>query len=287
MTDIKQALIDIKQALHDAHALLAPTSPSAQIDAEVLLAYVLGSSRTFLYTYPEKKLALTQSDTYRQLIEKRCAGVPIAYLTGTREFWSLPLHVDESTLIPRPETELLVTLALMLQKNLSTASVLDLGTGSGAVALALASERPSWHILASDINQATVEIARYNASHLGLSNVDIVCSDWFSSLPEQQFDTIVSNPPYIATNDVHLEQGDVRFEPQRALVSGIDGLNAIRHLIQHSYHRLLPGGLLLLEHGYMQKQAVTMLLNTHGYEQVHCWQDWQGQDRVSGGWRRK
>ena len=279
-------MTDIKQALNHAQTLLAPTSPSAQIDAEVLLAYALGTSRTFLYTHPEKILENHQSKAFQQLIEKRGAGSPIAYLTYTREFWSLPLRLSEDTLIPRPETELLVELALTMLHDTSPASILELGTGSGAVALALASERLDWHVLACDISQAAVEVARDNASHLGLSNVNIVCSDWFASLPEQQFDAIVSNPPYIAANDPHLKQGDVRFEPQQALVSGINGLDALTHLIKHSYERLLPGGFLLLEHGYLQKQAVTTLLSQYGYEQVHCWQDWQGQDRVSGGWRQ-
>lgn len=280
-------MTDIKQALRYALTWLAPTSPSAQIDAEVLLAYTLGSSRTFLYTHPEKTLESSQKDTYQQLIEKRCEGVPIAYLTHNREFWSLPLRLSEDTLIPRPETELVVELALTLLKDFSPACILDLGTGSGAIALALASERSDWSILAGDISQAAVDIARHNATHLSLSNVQIICSDWFLSIPEQQFDAILSNPPYIASNDPHLKQGDVRFEPQRALVSGIDGLDSIKHLIQESYNRLLPGGLLLLEHGYMQKQAVTTLLSQRGYENVHCWQDEQGQDRVSGGWRKK
>jgi release factor glutamine methyltransferase len=276
---------DIKHALKQAITFLNNTSPSAQLDAEILLAYVLNASRTFLYTHPEHPLDHTQHEAFQQLITKRCEGLPIAYLTNSREFWSLPLRVCKDTLIPRPETELLVELTLALLKDTSPASVIDLGTGSGAIALALASERPDWQIIACDANQAAVDTAYYNATNLGLTNVHICHSDWFASISQQQFSAVVSNPPYIAKDDPHLTEGDVRFEPKEALISGVDGLESLKYIIQASYDRLLPGGFLLLEHGYDQKQAVTSLLKARGYEQVHCWQDWQGHDRVSGGWR--
>ena len=279
-------MIDIKQALCQAINLLTPTSPSAQIDAEVLLAYTLNTSRTFIYAHPEKILENNQLIAYQEWVTKRREGIPIAYLIGSREFWSLALQISKDTLIPRPETELLVELSLSLLGDRSPVSLLDLGTGSGAIALALASERPDWQILASDISEAALAVAHHNATHLNLSNVRILCSDWFVSLPHQSFNAILSNPPYIAANDPHLQQGDLRFEPQNALISGEDGLDALSHIIQQSQSRLLPGGLLLLEHGFQQKEAVTSLLNKYGYEKVHCWQDGQGLDRVSGGWRK-
>ena len=232
-----------------------------------------------------KNLTNTQQEAYQALVTTRCEGLPIAYLTGTREFWSLPLHVCKDTLIPRPETELLVSLCLSLLKDILHATILDAGTGSGAIALALASERPDWQVLACDISEAAVAIARHNATHLHLPNVHICCSNWFDRITTPLFHAIVSNPPYIAKDDPHLKQGDVRFEPQGALISGADGLESLTHLIEHSYDRLLPGGLLLLEHGFEQKRAVTTLLNQRGYNNVQSWQDWQGHDRISGGWR--
>ena len=277
-------MIDIKRALNQAIDRLRPTSTSAQIDAEVLLAYTLSTSRTFLYTHPEKMLSNIEHETYEQLIEKRVEGMPIAYLTGTREFWSLPLIIRKDTLIPRPETELLVELTLTLLKSRSSISILDLGTGSGAIALALASERPDWNILACDVSQAALEVAHHNALHLSLNNVQMLCSDWFTSIPLQRFHAIVSNPPYIAKDDPHLKEGDVRFEPQQALSSGADGMDALRCIIERAYKHLLPGGLLLLEHGFSQKQAVMSLLYQHGYQHTQCWPDSRGHDRVSGGW---
>lgn len=290
---------DIKHALENATTLLANTCESARLDAELLLAHVLSTSRAFLYTHPEAMLSTLQEEQYQQLLAKRATGIPFAYLTGTREFWSLPLSVSKDTLIPRPETELLVELTLsLLPHNCSSlhnqdfipnacagvnSTILDLGTGSGAIALALASERPQWQVLACDKSQAALNIARKNARYLNLTNIDFLCSDWFKSIPEQQFDVIVSNPPYIAELDNHLSQGDLRFEPQDALVSGVDGLDALTHIIENSYERLAPEGWLLLEHGFEQGAAVTHMLKQLGYQEVQCWQDWQGHDRVSGG----
>ncbi len=278
-------MIDIKQALNLGIIQLTPSSTTARIDAEVLLTSALGASRTFLYAHPEKQLTPAQHLAYTQLIDKRCTGFPIAYLTGQREFWSLPLQVSKDTLIPRPETELLVELALQAFKNTTEAHVLELGTGSGAIALALASERPDWHILAIDKSQAALKIAKTNAASLGHSNVVFLASDWFTSMPNSLVNMIISNPPYIAENDAHLNEGDVRFEPQEALVSGHDGLNALKHIIQQGFDYLLPGGLLIVEHGFDQKEAVTLLFRERGYINVTCWQDVQGQDRVSAGWR--
>lgn len=279
-------MTDIKQALRHAIHLLASTSPSPRIDAEALLVHTLNVSRTYLYTHPEHLLTSQEASRYQSLIEQRLNGHPVSYLTGFREFWSLPLHVTQDTLIPRSETELLVEITLKQLAKLSDATVLDLGTGSGAIALALASEQGNWRIFATDASQAAVAMARENATHLNLSNVTVLQSDWFSSIPHRLFDAIVSNPPYLAMDDPHLQQGDLRFEPQDALVSGHDGLSDLTKIIKDSHSRLVPGGSLLVEHGFEQGPAVAQLLQQHGYEHIQCWQDLQGHDRVSGGTRK-
>ncbi|WP_028388082.1 peptide chain release factor N(5)-glutamine methyltransferase [Legionella fairfieldensis] len=279
-------MIEAKTALIQATHYLEIYSETARLDAEILLAHVTRTTRTYLYAHPEIILTKTQWQTFQQLTEQRAQGKPVAYLTGHREFWSLPLKVCGATLIPRPETELLVELTLLLLADKPDARILDLGTGSGAIALALASERPGWEITACDYSADALQIAKENAASLNFANVCFYQSNWFEAIDDKKrFDAIVSNPPYISANDPHLTQGDLRFEPQLALVSGEDGLSALKHLIQHSLARLQAGGLLLLEHGFDQKLAVESMLHNYGYQQVQCWQDWQGQDRVSGGRR--
>lgn len=278
-------MINIRQALDKATQLLIDKRNETRIEAEILLAFILKKNRAYLFAYPEELLSDEQQENYFNLVKQRLQGIPIAYITQTREFWSLALKVSPDTLIPRHETELLVELVLELVPNQPHLSVLDLGTGSGAIALAIAKERPTWHVDASDYCLKALTIARENAKNHGLSNIHFYHSDWFSAIPQKQYDLIVSNPPYIDENDPHLTEGDVRFEPQTALVSQDKGLSDLRHLMTLAPHYLAPKGLLLFEHGYDQKYSVRAILNELGYEDVRCWQDILGHDRVSGGRR--
>ncbi len=275
--------MQIQPLLTHATAQLQVSSESARADAEILLAHCLQKSRTYLFTWPEKELEPAVEAQFKQLLALRCNGVPVAYLTGYREFWTLNLRVTAATLIPRPETELLVEAALAKIPTNASCDVLDLGTGTGAIALAIASERPLAKIIAVDASTAALAIAAENVQTHGLSNVMLQHSDWFTALSAQRFHLIVSNPPYIEQQDPHLQQGDVRFEPLTALASGEDGLEDIRHIVAHAPARLHAGGWLLLEHGYNQGQAVTNLLQQRGFQQVHCLPDLAGNDRISLG----
>ncbi|MBV6287516.1 peptide chain release factor N(5)-glutamine methyltransferase [Pseudomonas aegrilactucae] len=259
-----------------------PDSPTARLDIELLLAAAIGKSRSYLHTWPERIVSSEAAQTFASYLQRRSAGEPVAYILGQQGFWKLDLEVAPHTLIPRPDTELLVEAALQLLP-ITAVPVLDLGTGSGAIALALASERGAWHVTAVDRVLEAVALAERNRQRLQLDNVTVLSSHWFSALAEQRFALIVSNPPYIAEQDPHLVAGDVRFEPSSALVAGSDGLDDLRLIIAQAPQHLLPGGWLLLEHGYDQAQAVRELLARQGFEQVESRVDLGGHERISLG----
>ncbi len=258
-------------------------SPTAQLDAELLLAFVLEKPRSYLYTWPDKTATEAQVAAFMTLLERRQRGEPVAYLLGRQGFWTLDLQVAKHTLIPRADTELLVESALQLADASSTLKVLDLGTGTGALALALASERPLWAVTGVDRIESAVALAQNNQRQLQLANVEFLSSHWFSALTAQRYDLIVSNPPYIADNDPHLQQGDVRFEPLSALVSGPDGLDDIRLIIAQAPSYLTANGWLLLEHGFDQASAVRELLQQAGFIDVSSQRDLSGHQRISLG----
>ncbi|MDX5626903.1 MULTISPECIES: peptide chain release factor N(5)-glutamine methyltransferase [unclassified Brenneria] len=258
------------------------TGESPKRDAEILLRFVTGKTRTFLLAFGETRLTVEQLQRLDALLARRINGEPIAYLTGEREFWSLPLAVSPATLIPRPDTECLVEQALQ-RLPAAPSSILDLGTGTGAIALAIASERADCQVTGVDAQPDAVTLAKHNAERLGITNVRFLLSDWFSSLPNQHFTLIVSNPPYIDADDRHLFQGDVRFEPSSALVAAENGLADLRAIIEQAASHLLPDGWLLLEHGWRQGAAVRQLLQTHGFERIETCRDYGNNDRVSLG----
>jgi release factor glutamine methyltransferase len=256
-------------------------SDSPQLDAELLLACALGCDRSHLHAHPEAPLSASQAQHYGELVEARRRGEPIAYLTGEREFWSLLLKVTPATLIPRPETELLVEQALTLIPAGADWQIADLGTGSGAIALAIAKERPRCRVSAVDVSSEALAVAGENAQRLHLGNVEFLQGDWFSPIADRRFQVIVSNPPYVGTGDPHLAQGDLRFEPRQALSSGRDGLQDIRRIIASAPTHLQAGGHLLLEHGFEQGAAVRQLLQASGFTDACSVRDLSGHERVS------
>jgi release factor glutamine methyltransferase len=276
----------IEQLLTSARTLLDDTSASAGIDAEILLCHTLGCSRSHLFAWPQKTLTAEQIDRYHELVDLRASGRPVAYLTGAREFWSLPLKVDESTLIPRPETETLIEFVLERFAADTVLDVADLGTGSGAIACALASERPHWSIVATDVSHAALNVARDNARRLGLDTIRFAHGDWFDAFDAaRRFDLLVSNPPYVAAADPHLSSGDVMFEPASALVSGADGLDDIRRIAAQATDRLKTGGWLVLEHGYNQQPVVAAILRNAGFDSIELRRDLAGIPRMTAGCR--
>jgi release factor glutamine methyltransferase len=252
------------------------------LETRMLLTHALGLTRIQLITQSETRLNAQQAQRCNELIGRRVQGEPMAYILGEREFFGRMFKVNPAVLIPRPDTELLVELALQFMP--AQASVLDLGTGSGAIAISIAAERPDCQVLASDISLAALDVARSNAlALLANKNINFIQSDWYTQIPAQSVDCIVSNPPYIVKEDAHLTQGDLRFEPINALTDHDDGLSAYRTIINGAATYLKDGGRLLFEHGYDQAEAVQELLRTQGFSEVQSWQDLAGIWRVTGG----
>ncbi|UYC11338.1 peptide chain release factor N(5)-glutamine methyltransferase [Xanthomonas sp. CFBP 8445] len=252
-------------------------------DAEALLLHALQRDRAWLFAHAREPLAEAVVAGFQALLARRAQGEPVAYLTGRRGFWTLDLAVGPATLIPRADTERLVELALERLDAAPGRRVADLGTGSGAIALALASERPQAQVTATDLSAAALAVAQANARAHGLDNVAFVHGAWLAPLAGQRFDLIASNPPYIAADDPHLQQGDLRYEPASALASGPDGLDDLRRIVADAPPHLLPGGWLLLEHGWDQGPAVRALLEAAGFVEVATHQDLEARDRVTLG----
>ena len=266
--------------LAEARALLTPHSPSPRLDAELLLFDATGLDQLRLLRDPNQTIDDQAATTFRHALDRRASGEPLACILGYKEFWSLRLGLNEATLIPRPETEVLVEAVLNASAADQALAILDLGTGSGAIALALASERPQATITATDISSRALEQARENATAHGLT-VTFIESDWFSALHAQRFDVIVSNPPYIKVNDPDLEAGVAHYEPATALFAGADGLECIRKISRGAHDYLRPGGLLAVEHGFGQKESVARLLTDEGFGSITQINDYAGLARVT------
>lgn len=285
MARVDAALRDARRALASGAADVtdADAMGAAVVDAEVLLAYALDRRRGWLYAHGDEELAPPAAARFAELVARRRDGTPVAYLTGRRGFRDLDLDVTPATLIPRPETELLVDLALAKLPTGRALRVADLGTGSGAIALALARARPRASVLATDASAAALEVAAANARRLDLGNVAFAPGHWWGAVAGARFELVASNPPYIAEGDPHLLQGDLRHEPRAALVSGVDGLDAIREIAAGGAAHLVPDGWLLLEHGWDQGEAVRALLRDAGLAEVGTARDLEGRERVTAG----
>ncbi|HEY5851785.1 MAG TPA: peptide chain release factor N(5)-glutamine methyltransferase [Lysobacter sp.] len=271
----------VARLLADASTRLS--GDEARAEAERLLGHALGVSSTWLYSHGEEVPDPDRVAGFERLLERRLAGEPVAYLLGQRGFWRFDLQVTPATLIPRPETERLVELALERLPTGRALRIADLGTGTGAIALALAHERPQASVVAVDVSEPALAVARANGGLLGLSRVEFRHGDWLAPLAGERFELIASNPPYIADDDAHLQQGDLRFEPRSALASGRDGLDAIRVIVAGAPEHLAAGGWLLFEHGWEQGSAVRELMLARGFAEVGTAQDWEGRDRVTLG----
>jgi release factor glutamine methyltransferase len=273
----------VSETLAAATRALSAGVESPRLEAEILLAHVLTADRAALLARPEAEIPADDKARYKALIARRVAGEPVAYLTGSKEFWSMELEVNCEVLIPRPETERLVEAALERLQPESPSRVADLGTGCGAVALAIGRERPGARIVATDVSPPALALARRNLSRWGIKNIRLLCADWLEAITARAFDLIVTNPPYIPDSDPHLGRGDLPMEPRLALAAGADGLDAIRTIVTGARSRLSEHGSLLLEHGFDQGPAVRALLRASGYQNVFTLEDYAGLERISGG----
>ena len=269
----------IENVLSDAASVLSEVSESPRLDAEALLAWALQAPRAYLFTHPEEQLKEKPASEFSTAIGRREKGEPVAYITGSKEFWSMEFNVSSDTLVPRPETEILVEQTLMLVPQDTACHILDLGTGSGAIALAIASERPKTTVAAVDSSDAALKVARENAKLHKLHNVNFLLGNWTESVADQTFDLIVSNPPYVRDDDPVLE--DLKHEPRFALTAGPDGLDAIRKIAKEAKTVIAPNGCILLEHGAEQQNAVAAILRQSGWTDIACFQDLAGQPRVT------
>ncbi|NND55216.1 MAG: peptide chain release factor N(5)-glutamine methyltransferase [Gammaproteobacteria bacterium] len=281
--DASKHFSTIRAAITTGTSALGRASESARLDAEVLLALAVSKNRAWLYGNDDAPLSDNAATVYQALLAERARGVPLAHLTGTREFWSMEFAVDAHTLVPRPETELLVELALKRMPAGQPARVLDLGTGTGAVAIAIATERPHAELVATDISDAALSVAKTNAERHCPGRIEFRSGDWFEVVADETFDLIVANPPYIAADETELTDPDLAFEPVDALYSGADGLDAIRTIAAGAPSHLQTGGALLLEHGFAQADGVSALLAAAGFESVDNVADLAGQPRVTIG----
>ncbi len=273
--------INIGRYVEDAAAILSVGADSPRLDAELLMGMILRKPRSFIIAHGEDVLDREQAARFEALVRRRFSGEPIAYISGIREFWSMPLRVTRHVLIPRPETELLVEKALARTPDEEGTRVLDLGSGSGAIALAIARERPKAEVIGVDNSPEAIRIAKLNATVLKIGNVRFLESNWFDAVRGEKFHTVVSNPPYVINRDEYLMAGDLRFEPQDALAGGDDGLECIRAIIDRAHNYIVRQGWMLLEHGADQRRAVNRLLEAQRYYDIRCYQDLAGLDRVT------
>lgn len=281
LPSIKYCQQSFAEIIKEGQQLLAAFSDSAKLDCKILLAFILNKDISYFFTWPEKRLTEQEFQAFMLLFERRLKGEPIAYIIEEREFWSLPFYVSPATLIPRPDTELLVE-HIVENHPESELSCLDLGTGTGAIALSLASEKKQWRIHAIDFSEDAIILAKRNATRLDFPQVVLYQSDWFSNVDQtQKFDIIVSNPPYIDEDDKHLSEGDVRFEPLSALVASDNGYSDIKHIAKNAQTYLENNGALYFEHGFEQASGVRDILKQLGYHSVRTLKDYAGNDRVT------